>query len=204
MYAKITDMSSLEKYSITQIALSDISDAIVQVQVQHNEEGPFAIGYADGVYVDGSGVCKVEGSTYVNHGERGYTVEFPSIRMHPTSVGTFIAAAELDYRMRTSIDVKSIIAPTKELPFTYAAQEFFPKQCVECPTLVGLIEDGVISIDNPSEAAVRRAVADTLSSDYLTDETSCNGPVETKEQGEEGLEDWTWCARALARDTAGQ
>ena len=55
----------------------------------------------------------------------------------------------------------------------YDAQRYFPPKCRECPTLVGLIEDGYISPDEVSKAEVVKAIREA-ELDYNFE--ACPGP----------------------------
>lgn len=66
---------------------------------------------------------------------------------------------------------------------SYKAQEFFPPQCVECPTLVGLIEDGLLLGDDIS----REQVAKILNDSQMTDIETCPGPTEEPAYDEYGV-----------------
>ena len=57
---------------------------------------------------------------------------------------------------------------------TYEAQQYFPLKCIECPWLVGLIEDGYISPNEISQAEVMDALRE-----YCNDQNfeTCEGPI---------------------------
>ena len=57
----------------------------------------------------------------------------------------------------------------------YNAQQYFPKKCVNCPFLVGRIEDGDISPEDPTQEEVMSVIEEEAKSFNFE---TCPGPKE--------------------------
>lgn len=60
----------------------------------------------------------------------------------------------------------------------YEAQSFFPEKCIDCPSLVGLIEDGIISPGDATSQEVNDALEEYAAvGGENFDFDACDGPL---------------------------